>query len=148
MQRGAFHRVVVAATAWAVGAGVAAATADWEPVLTPYLEIHAALVADKVEAIKADAAALAQAAAALGEPGTAVAAAARALGEAPDLKAARAAFMDLSEAIVKAAGDALPPDVRVAYCPMVKKPWLQKGDAIQNPYFGTEMPTCGYFKKR
>ena len=36
-----------------------------------------------------------------------------------------------------------PEGVRVAVCPMVQKPWLQKGDAIANPYYGKEMLTCG-----
>jgi hypothetical protein len=30
---------------------------------------------------------------------------------------------------------------------MVNKPWLQRDGPIQNPYYGTEMPTCGSFKK-
>ena len=25
----------------------------------------------------------------------------------------------------------------VAYCPMVRKPWLQKDETIANPYYGT-----------
>ncbi len=34
----------------------------------------------------------------------------------------------------------------VAYCPMAKKPWLQKeGEAIGNPYYGQKMPGCGSF---
>ena len=31
----------------------------------------------------------------------------------------------------------------VAYCPMKKAPWLQEGDTISNPYFGTSMSDCG-----
>ena len=36
--------------------------------------------------------------------------------------------------------------VRVAYCPMIRKPWLQKDGTIQNPYYGSQMLTCGSFK--
>lgn len=39
------------------------------------------------------------------------------------------------------------PDVKEAYCPMVKKSWLQKDGSIRNPYYGPAMPTCGEFKK-
>lgn len=31
----------------------------------------------------------------------------------------------------------------VAWCPMKKVHWLQNGDAIKNPYYGTEMIDCG-----
>jgi hypothetical protein len=30
---------------------------------------------------------------------------------------------------------------------MANKPWLQKGEKIQNPYYGTEMLECGELKK-
>ena len=38
--------------------------------------------------------------------------------------------------------------VKVAYCPMKQKPWMQKGDAIANPYYGdkSDMATCGSFR--
>jgi predicted RNA methylase len=138
--------VAVASSSALVAVGGAAAS-HWTAVVTPYLRIHAALAADTIETVKADATLLAAEAAELGDAGRAVAVAAKALAGAADLEAARAAFMTLSEALVTAAGEALPPGVRVAYCPMVKKPWLQRGDTIQNPYFGSKMPTCGYFKK-
>jgi hypothetical protein len=37
--------------------------------------------------------------------------------------------------------------VKVAYCPMVRKSWLQKDGTISNPYYGSSMQTCGEFKK-
>jgi hypothetical protein len=37
--------------------------------------------------------------------------------------------------------------LKVAVCPMVNKPWIQKDGAIQNPYYGSEMLSCGSFKK-
>lgn len=36
-----------------------------------------------------------------------------------------------------------PAVLTVAHCPMKNADWLQIGDAINNPYFGTAMPTCG-----
>ena len=68
---------------------------------------------------------------------------------ATDLPAARDRFGALSEAIdAYMTGLKLtPPEgVRVAVCPMVNKPWLQKGDALANPYYGKEMLTCGNFR--
>jgi len=134
-----------------VSAGVtgllAAAGVDWKPVVDPYLKIQAALASDTLEGVSANAAAVAAAAARLGAAGAGVAEAAKPVGAARDLKAARAAFMDLSETLIQAAGEALASDIRIAYCPMVKKRWLQTGDKIRNPYFGPEMRTCGVFKK-
>jgi hypothetical protein len=37
--------------------------------------------------------------------------------------------------------------VRVAFCPMVNKPWLTKDKTIRNPYYGASMLTCGSFKQ-
>jgi hypothetical protein len=31
----------------------------------------------------------------------------------------------------------------VAYCPMARKYWLQRGTAIRNPYYGKSMLECG-----
>jgi hypothetical protein len=38
-------------------------------------------------------------------------------------------------------------DLKVAYCSMSGKSWLQKGKEILNPYYGTAMASCGEFKK-
>ena len=67
-----------------------------------------------------------------------------------DLKAARDAFAALSDAVI-AAGNAEGwqdvGEVKLAYCPMVKRSWLQKDQAqIRNPYYGSQMLTCGEFK--
>jgi hypothetical protein len=73
-------------------------------------------------------------------------AAASALQEAADLKAARAAFGKLGDALMQQAKDSGTPlgdDVKVAYCPMVQKYWLQKGEAIRNPFYGKQMSDCG-----
>ena len=39
-----------------------------------------------------------------------------------------------------------PEGVRVAFCPMQLKPWMQADGAIRNPYYGSRMPTCGSFR--
>ncbi|MGN6504861.1 MAG: efflux RND transporter periplasmic adaptor subunit, partial [Tepidisphaeraceae bacterium] len=37
--------------------------------------------------------------------------------------------------------------LKVAWCPMKKAHWLQQGDAIANPYYGTQMPDCGELQR-
>lgn len=119
-------------------------------IVGSYLEIHAQLAADKLDGIKAPALALAAQAAVIGEGGPAMAKAAKAVAEAQDLKAARDAFGGLSDAVVAAAraeGFKDLADVKLAFCPMVKRSWLQKDEKIRNPYYGSTMLECGEFKK-
>jgi hypothetical protein len=119
-------------------------------IVGSYLEIHAQLASDKIDGIKAPAGALAARAEGLGEPGKAMAKAARTVADSRDLKAARDAFGGLSEAVVaaaKAEGWKDLGDVKLAFCPMVNRSWLQKDEKISNPYYGSAMLTCGEFKK-
>ena len=46
-------------------------------------------------------------------------------------------------AYAKASGASVGDEVKVAYCPMVRKYWLQKGETIQNPFYGRAMSDCG-----
>ena len=39
-----------------------------------------------------------------------------------------------------------PAGVRAAFCPMAVRPWLQKGATLRNPYYGSQMLTCGSFR--
>ena len=123
-------------------------------IVEPYLEIQAALADDSTDNVKANAGKIATAATALGAPAMKIDTAAVQLSAAadaaePDIDTVRDRFGVLSDAIdTYMTGLKLsPPDgVRVAYCPMVKKPWMQRGDAIMNPYYGKEMQTCGSFR--
>jgi hypothetical protein len=119
--------------------------------VTSYLEIQGRLVADNINGVKPAARAIGEQAARMGQAGVAIAKAAKGMEEAADIKAAREAFGGLSDAVI-AVGDAEGwkdiPNVRVAFCPMVRKSWIQKEDAIKNPYYGTAMSTCGEFKKK
>lgn len=130
-----------------VGTVMAQTTEHQTAIISSYLEIHAALAGDKVEGVKPAAQAIAKHAAELGASGEAIGKAAKAIEGAADIKAARAAFGTLSDAMMAAHKSAEWKDVKVAYCPMVNKSWLQKGDKIQNPYYGSSMLTCGEFKK-
>lgn len=67
-----------------------------------------------------------------------------------NLAAERQAFAALSDAFLalfKASDNPLKDPLTVAFCPMALDSkgakWLQLGEKIQNPYFGSEMLSCG-----
>jgi hypothetical protein len=130
-------------------AGVPASGEVSRAVVDPYLKVQAALAHDSLDGLTATAEDIATAARALGEPGAPIQAAANGLAAAADLSDARAKFGTLSDAMERYRRDGhltWPAGVRLAYCPMVRKTWLQKDGRIANPYFGKEMPTCGSFR--
>ena len=118
-------------------------------VLDPYLKIQEALSDDKMDGVKANAGNVATAASALGAPAMKIDTTAVQLANAVEIEDAREKFGTLSEAIdnymtglkLKA-----PEGVKVAVCPMVHKPWLQTASAIDNPYYGKSMLSCGSFR--
>jgi Protein of unknown function (DUF3347) len=119
-------------------------------LIDPYLQIQAALANDKFDEVALQAKAIEVAATALGGDADKLAASANKLGAAKDIATARTTFGDLSDALIAYAEKTkseLGADVKVAYCPMVNKPWLQKDKEIKNPYYGASMLTCGSFKK-
>lgn len=138
------------ALAMVTGASLQASDA-MKAIVTSYLEIQGRLAADNINGVKPAARAIGEQAARMGEAGAAIAKTAKGMEEAADIKAAREAFGGLSDAVI-AAGNAEGwkdvPDLRVAFCPMLRKSWIQKEDAIKNPYYGTAMITCGEFKKK
>jgi hypothetical protein len=142
---------LVLSTLFAVAAACAVMAAELAPALVdPYVRVQSALAADTVDTVKGDAVQIGKAAEALGESATPIVAAAKMLEDASNLKAARQAFGTLSESVfayAKASGATMPDGVKTAYCPMVNKSWLQKGEKIQNPYYGSEMLECGSFRK-
>jgi hypothetical protein len=118
-------------------------------VVEPYLKIQTALVADNTDGVRANAGAIATAATALGAPAVKIDTAALQLAASGDLADAREKFGALSEAIdTYMTGLKLtPPEgVRVAFCPMVQKPWMQDGSTLANPYYGSSMLSCGSFR--
>jgi Cu(I)/Ag(I) efflux system membrane fusion protein len=118
-------------------------------IVDPYLKIQTALAEDRMEEVRANAGSVATAATALGAPAMKIDTAAVQLASTTELDDARDKFGALSSAVV-AYMDGLhltPPEgVRKAYCPMAMKPWLQKGETLANPYYGSSMPTCGEFQ--
>jgi hypothetical protein len=118
-------------------------------LIDPYLQVQVALAADQFDGVTTHAAAIEKAAIALGVDGESIATGARKLAAAKDIKEARTAFGDVSTALTAYAEKSktsLGADVRVAYCPMVNKPWLTEDKTIRNPYYGAAMLTCGNFK--
>jgi len=120
-------------------------------IMEPYLTIEEALVKDDLTPVRQNAGTIATAATALGAPAMRIDTAAAQLASADTLETAREKFGILSDAIVTYmdgnklnGGDG----VKIAYCPMMKKPWLQKGEPLANPYYGaaSEMATCGSFR--
>ncbi len=69
--------------------------------------------------------------------------------EAGDLATVRQTFVQLSGEIEKLE---LPRGYLVAYCPMANEgkgaSWVQKDGDIENPYFGSEMLSCGEVVKK
>jgi hypothetical protein len=115
-------------------------------IIDSYLKIQSALAADRADGVPAVARVLAADARALGASGSRTQQAAAALAATSDLTGARTAFGELSDALIALVGAEVR-GVRKAYCPMVKKFWLQKSAQIENPYYGSEMLRCGSFEK-
>lgn len=146
--------MLAAACAPSVGETPAGGSSMPASIIDPYIDIQSALADDSTDNVKSNAGKIATAATALGAPAMKIDTAALQLsaaadGEKPDIEAVRDKFGVLSEAIdTYMTGLKLKPGegVRVASCPMVHKPWLQKGDALANPYYGKSMLTCGSFR--
>ena len=118
-------------------------------VIEPYLSADAALASDRIEGVPANAAEISAAARVLGPSASTIDAAAVQLASAKDIGEARQHFGRLSEAIdsYMANQHLVPPaGVRVAFCPMAMRPWLQRDGALRNPYYGSQMLTCGSFR--
>lgn len=127
----------------------AAATELSSGIVDPYLKINTALAADSIDGVKANAGDIATAASSLGPFAFRIGTSAVQLASAADLADARTKLGALSEAIdaYMATQHLAPPaGIRVAFCPMVMKPWLQKDGPLRNPYYGSQMLTCGSFR--
>ena len=96
----------------------------------------------KLDDVATNAAAIDLEATSLGKPAAKISSAAKEMQKATKIADVRNAFGKLSEALVayldaqkRKPGAGL----KVAVCPMVDKPWIQKDGPIQNPYYGSEM---------
>jgi len=121
-------------------------TASVQPMMEQYLRMQAALSGDGMAGVRNAALAVETEAAKLGPPAGAIRSASAEFRRVTDLQSGRDAFGRLSHAIIayaKASGAPLGDGVNVAYCPMLKKYWIQKGAKIANPYYGKSMLECG-----
>ena len=113
-------------------------------LFTQYEAARQGLLKSSLKDVQTSAKALS--AAATAEKNETVAKAADAVANSADLAKAREAFAALSDELIKLRADAKGDRPAVAYCPMVRKSWLQsKNDKIGNPY-DANMKECGMFK--
>ena len=119
---------------------------DLTALIAPYVALQRTLSGDRVDGVRTNAQAVASEAAKLGPAGVSIRAAAAQLEKAADLAKARAAFGDLGDAILIYARETnarFGAEVKIAFCPMAQRYWLQKGEKIQNPFHGASMLECG-----
>lgn len=138
--------LAAALVAFTLSTATPAQAADFvADVVGPYLAIQTALVNDQLAPVNGAARTLQKSASALGADGQALATAANKAAGAKNIEAARAAFADLSAALVAYAEKTKQPveGKIVAFCPMANKSWVQTDGAIANPYYGKSMSTCG-----
>jgi len=138
--------VRTAAPAGETTAAAAKLSATMTTIVDPYIRIQLALNADSLTGVTDSARSIATEAAKLGSNGAEIQSAAEQMQQTADLKAARTAFARLGDAIMihaKSSGTSIGDDVSVAYCPMVQKYWLQRGDTVHNPFYGKQMSDCG-----
>ena len=130
---------------------VAGAAADATGlIIDQAVSIADSLAHDRMDGVSTNAASITLEATSLGKPAAKIASAATEMQKATKIADVRTAFAKMNEALVAYldAQKRVPGDgVKVAVCPMLQKPWLQKEGAIQNPYYGSQMLTCGSFKK-
>ncbi len=107
-------------------------TSVFKGLVEDYLAIQTALAGDTIEGVVIHAQAIEKLAIAAAE-----------LSRAENIDAARKSFAALSNAMITYR-ELVPGDKpQVAYCSMAKQSWLQDGNKIANPYFGSAMLRCG-----
>ena len=133
---------------------------DFASMLSSYFTIQQKLAADDFEGAHNAAMELSRntgaAATTLGAAAPKMKGAATALVSAPDLSAARAAFLNVSDLFVAAVEKECASCTETVYlisCPMVKNDgtkafWLQKDKNVANPYHGSGMLKCGKVEKQ
>ena len=116
-------------------------------IVAPYLHIQMALAHDSTDGLAEAARTIAAEAEQLGDDAIMIGATAQAIAAATDITTARAAFGPLSDALITYGEEVGFGDLKVAYCPMADKSWVQKEGSIRNPFYGASMLTCGVFTK-
>ena len=136
------------------------------PVVDAYLEVQERLAADDFDATRTAAESLGKAAEKAGIDGptpavelwktlgTDIAAHAEHLSGADNIEAARGVFETVSHHIIsllERLGNPLESPVRLSFCPMAMGSkgafWVQRGEVVDNSYFGDAMRTCGEIRQ-
>jgi len=112
-------------------------------MLANYEKVASALAADNLG--DAQSAATALACCLECDEHTDLAAKVKAFGTAAKIDDARTAFKGISAAIIPLLADA--GDHFVMTCPMAGADWIQSTEAVANPYYGSQMLTCGSVKQ-
>jgi Cu(I)/Ag(I) efflux system membrane fusion protein len=127
-----------------------------ETILAEYVKIQEALAADSTEGVQSATHAIRDSATKL-DPGQAAGehtehyknipqdllAACEKLDATQDIGLVREAFKELSKPVSMWVTMAEPEQMSVMYCSMAKAGWVQRGSKVANPYFGSEMLSCG-----
>ncbi len=118
-------------------------------LVSPYLKIQTALATDSFTSVQQNASGMLKELASWGSRGLALGDTVRRLKRAESIDEARIALAAVTDALLrysKTEALDLPDGIRVAYCPMKQQPWLQEGEDIRNPYYGSAMLDCGEFR--
>jgi hypothetical protein len=134
-----FLATFLAALALTANSPASRAAIPADTLMPEYLKISAALAADDLGAARSAAKDLAGVAA--GQHDAAIGAAANAVAKAENLSAAREAFKKLSAPIVAIAKPTR--KYFILNCSMAGADWVQTNGKVANPYFGSDMLTCG-----
>ncbi|MEX0721561.1 MAG: DUF3347 domain-containing protein [Balneolaceae bacterium] len=133
-----------------------------DTLVAEYLEVKNALVEDDLETAKKHLEIFAEEVKGSGEMNqheehaedhkahhSAMLAAVGAASEAENIEEFRTAFRDVSEELIKAVeNQGYDEKLFVQFCSMKEGGyWLSKEEKIQNPFFGSAMPTCGSVDK-
>lgn len=106
-----------------------------------YEGVRVALSSDKFAEVATHATALAAVAQSVG--GAEAKKAADALVQAKTIEDARKGFGELSVILLPKFQEAGIEGAHAFMCDMKKRPWMQRGDKPENPYYGKAMLTCG-----
>lgn len=133
--------VTLMAAGFAFAASIAIQTTPAARAFEHYEGVRKALANDKL----ADAAPHAKQLVAAVEPvgGADAKKAAEALADAKTIEDARKHFATLSAILVPKFQEANIPGAYAYMCSMENASWMQRGTAIENPYYGKSMLTCG-----
>jgi len=123
--------------------GVTACAELPEDIVAPYLRIQLALANDSTNGVTDAAASIVVEAKKLGDAANMIAVTAQSMVTAIDIESTRSVFGPLSDALIKYGEDVGFGELKVAYCPMVQKFWVQEDGDIINPFYGSAMLNCG-----